>query len=180
LWDEAQSRFNVVDAEYDRRIAAEEAASEAVHDECPRVDRFFDEYGLGMSMTRERAIRAITWRCCQREHVSAMILYPPDKRDLNDEKLDAINAEADRVADEFMAFQARHDEAWERHGVDKLAARVAEYRELYFEARDDLMAVPAPDVEAVLTKFQIAATYVDHAYVDSAVADACRFLGAVH
>jgi hypothetical protein len=179
-WDDEYARFKAIDDEYDRRIIAEETASEAVVDECPRADRFFDIYGLSMGMTREHVARRVSYHVADREGYSGLIVYPPAAAAECERKVALMKEESERVADEFAAYQARHDEARKRHGVDGLRERVEEYRPLWFEARDRFMQVPAPDVQALMIKFEIAGTWVDDDYVMSSFADARRLLTATH
>ena len=175
-WDAEYARFKAVDVEYDRRILAEEEAREAVDAECPREDRFFDEYDLRMGMKREAVVWHARHAVAEREGFNGLVLFPKESAVISNRKADALRAEAERIADEFMAYQERHNEAWERHGVDGLREVAEEYRPLWFAARDRFMAVPAPDVEALLVKLQIAGTWVDDDYVTSSFEDARRLL----
>lgn len=177
VWDQAFARFQRVKAEYDRLCDAETAADEAAGETVPREARFFDEYGLYMGDDREAAVRSITAACWTRDFGGRGIpLYPRHEREAYEAKLAEINAEAERVADEFMTFKARAEEAKRRYRCKELAAQRSAYLPRYQEARDALMVVPAPDNGALLTKLEIATESLDNEHAESALADARRLL----
>lgn len=172
-WTTAYARFQAVNAEYDRRIAAEEKAGEAVDAACPRIDRYFDEYNLGFGMSRETALGNAEYSVAARAADAAGAGDP-----MTDAQIKALYKECPRVVDEFMAYQERHEEACRLYGLKALQEQVTAYRATYFEARDALMAVPAPDADALLVKMEIASTWLDDPYAESAFDDARRLLGA--
>lgn len=153
-WDEAFGRFAEIDAAFDEAIERHTAADEAADVEVPREDRFFDEYNLGMGMSRERvldALRSYGWRAGE-----------------------AVDEPA--ILAEFEDYQARVRAANKRHRVEELDAKVDELREPWREAREALMAVPAPDQAALLVKLEVALISGCDDHADSALADARRLL----
>ena len=166
-WHNAYARFKAVNAEYDQRIAAEEAAIELVHRDCPREAKFFDEYKLGIGMKRDDAEWHARYAVVSRKRYGGTTL---SKR-----QADAVRAEADRIVDEFMAYQARYEEAEKRHNVDALKRECEDYRDTYNNARDELMAIPAPDTEALLIKMEMMSW--SSKYEEGTLEDARRLLG---
>jgi hypothetical protein len=164
-WDAALAHYRRIDAEYDRICDAADAAGEAVAAAHPREDRFFDEYDLGMGMSRDRAVHSASYSIFRRELRDRPL---PDAA--------AARAEAQRVADEFMAYQAEHQRLQRLHHLPELEKQVKAYRPRYWGARDALMRVPAPDTDALLVKMEIAAMSLDDEHAESALADAKRLL----
>ncbi len=177
-WDKEFARFQRVKAEYDRLCDAETAADEAAGEAVPREARVFDAYGLYMGDRREAAVRSITAACCARDfgRQRGIPLYPKHEREAYEAKLAEINAEAERVADEFMTFKARAEEAKRRYRCKELAEQRKAYLPRYLEAREALMVLPAPDNAALLTKLEIAAESQTDEHAESALADARRLL----
>lgn len=180
VWGAEYARFKAIDVEYDRRICAEEQASEAVEAECPREDRFFSEYHLSMGEKRESVVWHARHAIAAREGWNGLVVFPKAQSTISEQLANAIREQAEQIADEFMAYQAKHDDAQKRHGVKELWAKVEEYRPIWFAARDRFMAVPAPDVEALMIKFEIAGNWVDDDYVASSFDDARRLLSSAH
>ncbi len=177
-WDAEFARFQRVRAEYDRLCDAEATADEAAGESVPREARFFDTYGLYMGDDREAAVRSITAACCSRDfgRQRGIPLYPKHEREAYEAKLAEINAEAERVADEFMAYNARTKEAERLHRCKEWAEQRKAYLPRYLEAREALMALPAPDNAALLAKLEIAAESLTDDHAESALADARRLL----
>lgn len=171
LWEAAHAHFQRVNAEYDRRIEAAEAAEEAAHAACPRVDSYFDEHKLGIGMNRKTALGNAQYAVAIRAGEAAGA-----GKAMTDAEVAALYDECPRVVDDFMVYQERHKETERLYRVKELNEHVSAYRETYFEARDAFMRVPAPDAEALLAKMEIASTWLDDPYVDSAFADARRLL----
>ncbi len=177
VWDKEFARFQRVKAEYDRLCDAETAADDAAGEAVPREARFFEQYGLYMGNDRKAAVRAITHACYRRDlGQRGYPLYPQREREAFDAKMAEINAEAERVADEFITFKARTEEAKRRYRCKELAEQRSSYLPRYVEARDALIAVPAPDNAALLTKMEIAAESLDDEHAESALLDARRLL----
>ena len=154
-FESARTRYEQACAEFDRLWAVAYAAEEAEELECPRVDHYFDEYKLGIGMSRERVVETLRWYAYR----------------------GARPVDVDATADEFMAYQESHKECHERHRTEELNDAASEYGEThYFPARAALMAAPAPDAEALLLKMEIAATWADEPFVDSCFADVRRLL----
>lgn len=174
-WDQELGRYQRIRAEFDRRSAAEEEACEAASRECPRVAHFFDKYALELGMDRKRAIRSATIACVIRDSADHLVLYPREKRLEQERQLAAIDAEAEKVADEFVAYQARRERARKTHNCDELATYSNDYRETFFAARDRIMSVPAPDVAALLVKIEEGIGFGDE-YDDAIRDDAHRLL----
>jgi len=163
------------DVHQPRPIALLRGCHEAVFRDCPRADQFFDEYDLRLSMDHKHAVRAATVACCIRDRADHLVLYPRKKRLEQEKQLKAMYAEVNRVADEFMVYQAKHEEAWRRHNCEVLSHDVNAYRQ--FTARDRLMAVPAPDTAALLVKIDVGTGLGDD-YDDAIRADAHRLITA--
>lgn len=158
-WNRAFSRYQRTNAEFDRLWSLYEQASEAWERDHPRIDRYFNEDKLGIGMSRERVI--------DRLRVNHWV-----KGEAGDEE--AIRAHAD----EFMAYQERHEQTKKLHRVDEWEEQASAYGEAhYFPARTALMAVPAPDTEALLVKMGIAAESGDEDFMASCYADARRLFG---
>jgi hypothetical protein len=130
-----------------------------------------------MGMKRDTAVRIAYYKICERERVSGLVLYPADQRAASEEKLRAMNEEADRIADEFMAYQAHHKSEERRLRLDELREQENGYREHFLEARDALMGMPAPDTEALLFKLEVAAISCEDDHIESCLADAKRLIG---
>ena len=153
-WDSALARYRIADATYDALIDRSDAAEHAAGLAQPRIDRYFDDYGLGMGMDRDSVVRRLhTYALCRN---------------------DAINVQA--TADEFMAYQQRHDELCQQFKTKELNQRCKEYLPVYERARDDLMRLPAPDTDALLVKMGIAAMSLADEHATLALADAHRLL----
>ncbi len=154
-WDEAFARFRELNAAFDKAIDRHSKAEGAAGDDCPREDRFFDTYGLGMGMSRRRVIDALRW--------------------YGDRTGNRINEH--EAADEFEAYQVRSQEASKRHNVDELQERIEELQEPWGAARDAIMAIPAPDTDGLLVKLDLAFGSLCIADAENAMADARRLLG---
>jgi hypothetical protein len=155
-WDKAVAEFRHVDSTFNALIDRSDAAQEAAGEAHPRVDRYFDEYRLGMGMSRDRVVY---W--------------------LHHYALDAkSNIDVQATADEFMAYQDEARKVSERFSVKRLDEACEAYRPTYFQARDALMAVDAPDSAALLVKIQLAAQSLDGDHAESTLADARRLLAA--
>lgn len=154
-WNVALAEYRQANAAFDEAIARHEQAEELAGAACPREGIYFDEYNLGMGTSRERVISALGWY-----QVSS-------GKPIN----------AGQIADDFMAYQARHEATNKRFGVKALDADANAQKPRYFAAREALMAVPAPDTDALLMKFQIATISLDDEFLESALADANRLLG---
>ncbi len=132
---------------------------------------------LYMDNDRKAAVRAIAHACYRRDlGQRGYPLYPQREREAFDAKMAEINAEAERIADEFMAYKARSAEAKRLYRCKELAEQRSAYLPRYVEARDALIAVAAPDNGGLLTKLEIAAESLDDEHAESALADARRLL----
>lgn len=154
-WDRALAAFRKVDAVHDDLWGRWEAACEAMDESTPeRVDRYFDEYKLGMSMSRDDVefwLRSYVGRTGKRIDIA-------------------------RTADEFADYQRVHREARERFQTEQLYEAAKAHNAAYYRARDTLMAIAAPTVPALLVKIEIATTSLDDEHAESMLADARRLL----
>lgn len=151
-WNAALTNFRAVSAAYDAAIERHAAAENAAALLRPSGDKFFmrDGYNLGMGMTRERVVDRLSWTCPE--------------------------ADAEAVADDFMAYQERCGQASLACGEPQADAAVNALLEPYGAAREALMAVPAPDMAALIVKLEIAAHWTDDEFTAAALADARRLV----
>lgn len=153
----AKTQYEQADAEFSRLWALYEAADEAMRADCPRVDRYFDEYGLGVGMSRDGVVFKLG-------------IYAAAQ---------GSDFDVEAAADEFMAYQERALGSRRRYRLNELMAAADAYGDsVYFPARDKLMSLPAPDASGLLAKLQIAAVSCDDEHVASCLADARRLLAA--
>lgn len=159
-WNAALSRYQRTNAEFERLWSLHDKAEVACERDCPRVDRYFDAYKLGFGMGRDRV------ECFLR-------LYNTGARLNGKPQLDTA-----ATADEFMAYQEHHQGIRKLHRVDAWEKEASDYGQAhYFPARTALMAVPAPDTDALLVKIGIAAEAYDDEFMECCYADAKRLLG---
>ena len=178
-WAEALASYREVETEYDRRTAVEEISLEAAHAMVPRIDEYFDFYRLHIGMDRGGAHRSVHSALWMKEFGHAgLVLWPKEKREPQEAKAQLVKTKADRVTDEFMAYQGRWQAIRVTLGVEEAQNHAAEMREEYFSARSKLLAVPALDTAGLLLKLELA--FVSGAQVDEefALSDARRLLAA--
>jgi len=157
-WDSAFAHWSIVQAKYDAVCDRFSAAEEAWGDAQPRIDRYFDVYGLNTRM--------------ERGHVEgALQMYNTRQRVGGGTQIDI-----QQVADEFGAYLKRSADLRRHLRVEEYWDRSEAYRPTYFEARDRLMNIPAPDLAALLVKIEIAAVSLDDEHADSMLTDARRLL----
>lgn len=172
-WNKALAEYQRAQAEHDRLWAAFNDAEERCGKACPRVDHYFDEYKLGMGMKRETVLMNLTVELSRQRAKAFALLDEAGKR----EACLQIRADCERIADEFMAYQARDRATQERCRIDDLNEVAAEFGERhYFPARERLMETPAPDTAALLVKMGIAAQSGDEDHMERCHADAVRLL----
>lgn len=147
-----------MDAAYTKLCDAHDAADEAAEAALPRVDGFFDEYRLGMSMKRD----AVEFH---------LQLYNTRERVAGKPQIDIA-----ATAEEFERYRREHEAIARRFRVKELDQRCQQCLPTYRSARDALMAVPAPDQAALLIKMEIATVPLDEEHAESALADARRLL----
>lgn len=155
-WDQTLAAFRKVEMTHDALWDSWERADEAVGDNTPdRVDRYFDDYRLGIGM----------------------------KRDAVEYWLNAYNVgrgegriDVARTADEFDAYQRQTLDARERFQTDRRYKEASGHNPVYQAARDALMEVPAPTIAALLIKIEIAAVSLDDDHGQSTLSDARRLL----
>lgn len=171
-WDAALARFRAVEQATNEAVDRHSSAEVAADRECPRDAKWFEgKYQLGMGMSRDRARSAIGL---------ALTIDQAQMPVLNPEACRKIDAEADRLADEFMAYQERHREADRHHRLPELQEQIEALHDEWCDARDSLMAVPAPDVPALLTKLEVATDFGGYAEQRGVLKDAKRLLGEGH
>ena len=158
-WDKAFAHWSPIKARFDALCdqfnAAEEAWGEA---DGPRVDRYFDRYNLHILM--------------ERGHIEgALAMYNTGQRVTGGDQIDVK-----QTADEFEAYRTRSTDLRKHFRVDEYWDRSTAYRSTYFEARDRIMDILAPDVAALLVKIEIAAVSLDDEHAGSVLADARRLL----
>ena len=153
-WDKALAEFRHVDSTFNALIDRSDAAQEAAGEAHPRVDRYFDEYRLGMGMSRDRVVY---W-------LHHYVLGTKS------------NIDVQATADEFMAYQDEARKVSERFSVKRLDEACEAYRPTYFQARDALMALSAPDNEGLLIKIELSMQSLDGDHAESTLADARRLL----
>ena len=158
-WDQASAAWRLVDQKFDalgdRFDAAEEAWGDA---DGPRVDRYFEEYRLDTSMTRDQA-------------ESALKMFNTRARLSGRAQIDAT-----KIADEFAASLKRSADLKKHFRVDEHWDRMKAYQTTFDEVRDAIMKIPAPHVAALLIKIEIAAISLDDEHAESVLADARRLL----
>ena len=160
-WDAALPRWKAVEQTYDAICDRHDAVEEAYGDASPRIDRYFDDYGLNTSM--------------ERGHVEGALTIYNTRMRLNG----AAKVDVAKVADEFDAYQKRDADLRKHYRVDEYWDAVTAYRPTFFRARDRIMEVPAPHVAALLVKIEIASISLDNNHADAMLADARRLLGRV-
>lgn len=177
-WDKAEAHWRTVDAEYTRRCAAHDSAHEAFHDELRRSEgNWFTGGGGGLrsafryGIDRDEALRCATWELCQ-----AYAVAHPGRRQTGTE-LKAMNAEADRIADEFMAHQERKEALSRRYLVEELERERKAYYPTFDSARYALMDVPAPDFAAAMVKVEIAFDTTEWRHEQAVLSDLRRLVG---
>ncbi len=156
-WDNVLANYRDAAAVHKEVWDRFEAAEEAV-DACTpeRVDRYFEDYGLGIGMKRDDIefwLRRYVTRTCEKLDVQA-------------------------VADEFDAYQAETIAARERFQTDNLYQEGKAINPLFSAARDQLMRCPAPDQSSLLLKIEVASISLDDEHASHMLADARRLLAA--
>lgn len=158
-WNTALAHYQRAHAEFERLWSMHEAAENACERECPRIASFFDKDKLGIGMSRERVIERLRfnhWATGEAGDEGALR----------------------QRADEFMAYQEHHERVRKLHRVDEWEEQASAYGKAhYFPARAALMAVPAPDTDALVVKIGIAAGAYEDDFVKSCHTDAKRLLG---
>ena len=139
----------------DRFDTVEEAYGDASG---PRPGRYFDDYNLNMSM--------------ERGHVDGALTIYNTRQRING----GVQIDVKQVADEFEAYRRRNADLRKQFRVDEYWDQAKSYRPTYYEARDRLMEIPAPDVTALLAKIEIAAVSLDDGHAEAMLADARRLL----
>jgi len=169
-WDSAYAKYRVVEARHDELGDAWEAAEEAADKFSPdRVDRYFDEFNLGIGMSRHRVMPAIIHAVVRRDY--------PEGHLLSREESAAVVDEAERLTDEFMEYQQKLTDARERFQTEQRWDEMRAHQPEFEAARNALMAVPAPDTDALLTKMKIALESMEEAHAVSSLEDAKRLIG---
>ena len=87
-----------------------------------------------------------------------------------------VQIDAKQTADEFEAYRTRSADLRKAFRVEEYWNDSTAYRPTYFEARDRLMEVPAPDAAALLVKIEIAAVLLDDEHAETMLTDARRLL----
>lgn len=169
-WESAYANYRVVEARHNALGDAWEAAQEAADNATPdRVDRYFDEFNLGIGMSRRRVMPAITHAIVRRDYPEGHLLFREESA--------AVVDDAERLTDEFMGYQQKITDARERYQTEQRWDEMRAHQPKFEAARNAFMAVPAPDTDALLTKMEIAAVSLDDDHADSCLADAKRLLG---
>ena len=96
-WDKALAEFRRVDSTFNALIDRSDAAQEAAGEAHPRVDQYFDEYRLGMGMSRDRVVY---W-------LHHYVLGTKS------------NIDVQATADEFMAYQRADQQVAQRFNVKR-------------------------------------------------------------
>ena len=158
-WDKAFANWSAVQGKYDALCDRFDTAEEAYGDASgPRPGRYFDDYNLNMSM--------------ERGHVEgALAIYNTRQRITG-----GVQIDVKQVADEFGAYRRRNADLRKHFRVDEHWEQAKAYQPTYYEARDRIMMVAAPDVAALLVKIEVAAVSLDDEHADSMLADARRLL----
>lgn len=174
-WNRALSEFRRVEARGDGMWKAWDDA------ETQLPERPESLQGLGaiaIRGNRENIRRDILFHLCQRDFpAGGRVLYPPERKAEYGAHLDRLCSEADKLTDDAVAYGKRFDEVRRRLRIDELYGAATKYRdEVFFPARNALMAIPAPDARALLAKFEIAATSLEEEHLEGCLADAKRLL----
>jgi len=156
-WNAALAEYRREETDYAASAAEYEAQCQRYYEAHPDRSKEFAAYGLIAARGRADAIRTALLHLCHM-HGAAK----GDGAKLTDSDLREINAEADRIVDDYFADRESGKEAFERfigagerkhdRAVDKM-----------HEAREALLLAPAPDAEAMLLKLDILAAYVREA-----------------
>ncbi|WP_126173465.1 hypothetical protein [Altericroceibacterium xinjiangense] len=155
-WDRALATYRRAEARYEQLCDECAAADQAVAHATPaRVDRYFEEYGLGIGMTR------------------AQIAFYLAHYNLRAK----VKIDQNATLEEFEAYQNQTLAARKRFRTFEFDAARRAYYPTYVQAQNDLMKVPAPTNAALLMKVEIATTSQDEDHAESMLADARRLLG---
>lgn len=154
-WNAAYAAFRRTERRYDELCKHEDDANNAVADAQPRVDRYFDEYGLNTAMAREQIESHL------RFHAVAT----------------GKSIDVDKETEAFAAYLAEGKALKARYRVDELGKARKAYYPTFLAARDALMRVPAPTTATLLAKMEIAAISLDDEHAEATLADARRLLG---
>lgn len=155
-WAEALNRHRRAEAEYDRVSTHYSDACRAYDAECPDRDAEFERYGLRCpNLERENIVRIVRAALCMSEFGgTGMFLYPPDKRAEQTSKMPEIAVDAERIADDYLAWRSHKSEAYDRivgPAEEKHDAAV----DMRSAARTALLETQAPDTEAMLFKLDL-------------------------
>jgi hypothetical protein len=154
-WDRVFASYQRARARFDALCARWEAEDEARGEALPeRVDRYFDDYRLGMGMNRETVL---FW----------LRIYASNP---------AHSLDVEATADEFMEYQRLNAEISSRFRVDELYQEMSDYLPAFNEARNAMMEVPAPDKAALLVKIENASISLCEDHAEATLADARRLL----
>lgn len=179
LWRIVVAEYERAKIAQDRTGEAHNAAEEAASADVPPCRDFAAECGIRRALnTREEVLEALRY-------------YPAflaakaagESKPLSDAEADAAYADIPRIADEYMANLQANKEADEKHRCKELQEAFDAACSAIWDARDKLLATPAPDAEALLFKLDLLVTDMDEGDEQDAPAvrairdDARRILG---
>lgn len=179
-WDAALARYHVACKAHDAAIDRHSNAVEAAENDCPHDPLWFDDkYKLRTGMSRDEAAHFIALELVRDEMKKRRELPRRDEAAAR-AACRALNAEARRLADEFMAYNARIADAERRHHVADFEAEEETAATNWKAAHIELMAIPAPDVPAFLMKLETAIHFGGHRDKLGVLDDARRLLTVAH
>jgi hypothetical protein len=155
-WERELAAFRKVEAAHDEIWSRWERAEELLSAAGPeRIDRYFDDYKLGIGMKRE----AVVYR---------LKVYAASIGE---------DMDIEGTADAFMTYQSECTAQREKFRTDAFFAAGKAHQPTFNRARDALMEIPAPNTAALLVKIEIAAASLDDDHAEAMLADARRLLG---
>ncbi|MCH8617164.1 hypothetical protein LZ016_13785 [Sphingomonas sp. SM33] len=149
-WSTAVANYKAVAAKVERASAALEKLHDIADARCPREDVFFRRYQMGHGWSRKRNFEAALW---------SLSVERGRGRTLTDAELAKLDADANRVVDDFEAYSARHDAAFAEY--DRQEALFDSLVDRRADAFRAVIDTPAPDNEALLYKLELLATLLE-------------------
>lgn len=144
-WNKAVAELRTADAVAlgigDQMSAAHDIADAA----CPRNEEFFRRYDMGCGFSSTRNFERAHRRIVMERTKSGKILTLAEAKQ--------ATADACRVVDDFETWTARHAEVFAEY--DRLETQHDAAHDARWNARDALLATPAPDQDALLFKVEL-------------------------
>lgn len=162
-WADALANFQRESVAYKQAAAKYEAACAEYERAFPDRDKEFAAYGL----TRFNGPDANREGIMLRADVSIVLRdFKGRKERLTPEELGKVREEAARVADEFLAWTAQWDAA--SRSIEPAEKEHDAACDKLAEARNTLLATPAPDIAAMVMKLNVLASLMLESREDDA------------